>query len=60
MTTRHLQEMSEIKRLHQQELSAAVEEARIKHEHLVSGIRESYAQDRETLIEKERQAIRER
>lgn len=60
MTAAHQKEIAELKRLHQQDLLDAVEEVRLKHEQLECGIRESYAQDRETSIEKERNAIRER
>lgn len=60
MTVGHLKDIADLKRIHQQELMATVEEARKKHEQHECGIRESYAQERESLIEKERQAIRER
>lgn len=60
MTIGHHKEITEIKRLHQQELLSTVEEARSKHEQNICSIRESYAQDRESIIEKERQAIRDR
>lgn len=60
MTCNHQREMTELKRHHQQELLDAVEEARQKHELMEMTIRDSYAQDREAAIEKERNAIRER
>lgn len=50
----------ELKRRHQQEILDAVEEARQKYLAAEMGIRDSYAHDRETSIEKERNAIRER
>lgn len=60
LTNDHQREVIELKRHHQQEILDAVEEARQKHEALEMGIRETYAQDREAAIEKERNAIRER
>lgn len=60
MTIGHQKDMTDVKRLHQQELLAAVEEAHRKHEQVEFSIRETYAQDREASIEKERHAIRER
>lgn len=60
MQCNHQKEVMELKRRHQQEILDAVEEARQKHEATEMGIRDSYAHDRETAIEKERNAIRER
>lgn len=60
MTCNHQKEINELKRHHQQELLNAVTDERQKHEMLEMGIRESYSQDREVAIEKERNAIRER
>lgn len=60
MTSNHQQEITELKRQHHQDLLDAVEAARRQHENLEMGIRDSYAQDREVSIEKERNAIRER
>lgn len=60
MTCNHQKEITELKRQHHQELLDAVEAARRQHENLEMGIRDSYAQDREVSIEKERNAIRER
>lgn len=60
MTNEHQKEINEIKRQHQQEILDAVEEARQKHDTIEMSIRDSYAQDREAAIEKERNAIRER
>lgn len=60
MTSDHQKEITELKRKHQQDILDAVEEARQKHESIEMSIRDSYAQDREVAIEKERNAIRER
>ncbi|EDW10659.1 centrosomal protein of 131 kDa isoform X1 [Drosophila mojavensis] len=60
MNCDHQREVTELKRAHQMELLDALEEARLKHEQIEHGIRESCAQDRESIIEKERTAIRER
>lgn len=60
MTCEHQREITELKRAHQQQLLDAVDEARIKHDQIEHSIRESCAQDRETIIEKERSAIRDR
>lgn len=60
MTCTHQKEITELKRQHHQDLLDAVEAARRQHESLEMGIRDSYAQDREVSIEKERNAIRER
>ncbi|XP_034650748.1 centrosomal protein of 131 kDa isoform X2 [Drosophila subobscura] len=60
MNCDHQREVTELKRAHQMQLLDALEEARLKHEQIETGIRESCAQDRESIIEKERTAIRER
>ncbi|KAH8254369.1 hypothetical protein KR032_009690, partial [Drosophila birchii] len=60
MTCDHQRQVTELKRAHQMQLLDALEEARTKHEQIETGIRESCAQDREAVIEKERTAIRER
>ncbi|XP_017045402.1 centrosomal protein of 131 kDa [Drosophila ficusphila] len=60
MNCDHQREVTELKRAHQMQLLDALEEARTKHEQIETGIRESCAQDREAVIEKERAAIRER
>ncbi|XP_055906450.1 centrosomal protein of 131 kDa isoform X2 [Eupeodes corollae] len=60
MTCEHQREITELKRAHQQQLLDAVDEARMKHDQIEHSIRESCAQDRETIIEKERSAIRDR
>ncbi|XP_055693677.1 centrosomal protein of 131 kDa [Lutzomyia longipalpis] len=60
LTQSHQDELAELRRQHQQELLAAIEETRQKHETVEKAIRESYAEDREAVIEKERIAIRER
>ena len=60
MTCNHQREVTELKRKYQQDLLDAVEESRLKHEQMEMSIRDSYAQDREVAIEKERNAIRER
>lgn len=60
MTCNHQKEITELKRQHQQDILDAVEKARQKHEIMEMGIRDTYAQDREAAIEKERSAIRER
>ncbi|KAL7736764.1 hypothetical protein ACLKA6_015615 [Drosophila palustris] len=60
MNCNHQREVTDLKRAHQMQLLDALEEARLKHEQIENGIRESCAQDREAIIEKERNAIRER
>ncbi|XP_032293048.1 centrosomal protein of 131 kDa isoform X1 [Drosophila virilis] len=60
MNCDHQREVTELKRAHQMQLLDALEEARLKHEQIEHSIRESCAQDRESIIEKERTAIRER
>lgn len=60
MTGTHQNQIAELRRQHQRDILQAVEEERAKHEQLESGIRETYALDREATIEKERKAIRER
>ncbi|XP_017012476.3 centrosomal protein of 131 kDa [Drosophila takahashii] len=60
MNCDHQRQVTELKRSHQMQLLDALEEARTKHEQIETGIRESCAQDREAIIEKERTAIRER
>ena len=60
MACKHQGEVTELKRSHQQALLDALEEQRMKHEQIENSIRETCAQDRETIIEKERTAIRER
>ncbi|XP_030381509.1 centrosomal protein of 131 kDa isoform X2 [Scaptodrosophila lebanonensis] len=60
MNCDHQRELTELKRAHQMQLLDALEEARLKHEQIELGIRESCTQDRESIIEKERTAIRER
>ncbi|XP_017120466.1 centrosomal protein of 131 kDa [Drosophila elegans] len=60
MNCDHQREVTELKRSHQMQLLDALEEARTKHEQIETSIRESCAQDREAIIEKERTAIRER
>lgn len=60
MTCNHQNELTELKRQLHQDLLDAVDAARHHHENLEMGIRDSYAQDREVSIEKERNAIRER
>ncbi|XP_001360940.2 centrosomal protein of 131 kDa [Drosophila pseudoobscura] len=60
MNCDHQREVTELKRSHQMQLLDALEEARLKHEQIETGIRESCTQDRESIIEKERTAIRER
>lgn len=60
MTSTHQNQIAELRRQQQRDILQAVEEERAKHEQLESGIRETYALDREVAIEKERKAIRER
>lgn len=60
MTNNHQKEITEVKRQHQQEILDAVDEARQKYDTTEKCIRETYIQDREVAIEKERNAIRER
>ncbi|XP_055372788.1 centrosomal protein of 131 kDa [Condylostylus longicornis] len=60
MQLNHQHEIIEMKRQHQQQLLDSLEEARLKHEQNANAIRDTLAQDREMLIEKERTTIRER
>lgn len=60
MSCNHQKEITELKRAHQLQLLDALEESRLKHEQIENSIRESCAQDRESIISKERIAIRER
>lgn len=60
MNSQHQQEISDLKRQHQENLIKALDDARIKHEHVENDIRKSCAEDRESVIEKERKVIRER
>ncbi|KAM7343644.1 centrosomal protein dilatory [Cochliomyia hominivorax] len=60
MNANHLKEINELKLMHQKQLLDALEEARVKHEQIENSIRESCAQDRESIIAKERNAIRDR
>lgn len=60
MTEQHQQEMTDLKRRHQEEMHEKLDETRGKFEAMEKGIRETCAEDREAVIEKERNAIRER
>lgn len=60
MTEQHQQEMTDLKRRHQEEMHEKLDETRGKFEAMEKGIRETCAEDRESVIEKERNAIRER
>lgn len=60
MTSNHQKEITELKRIHQQELLDTAEEARLKYERNEKTIRDSLTEDREAAIEKERAIIRER
>lgn len=60
MTEKHQQEMADIRREHQNDLHDKLDEARAKYEQMEKGVRESCAEDREAVIEKERSAIRDR
>lgn len=60
MNMEHQKEIAELKRQHQESLLQALDEARAKHEQVENEIRKSCAEDRESVIEKERKAIRER
>lgn len=60
MTSNHQKEIAELKRQHQQDIQDTIEEGRQKYESMEKSIRDSYAQDREGAIDKERTAIRER
>lgn len=60
MTEKHKQELADAKRQNQEELHDKLDEARSKFESMEKTIRESCAEDREAVIEKERNAIRER
>lgn len=60
MMEKHKQEISDLKRQHQEDMHQRIDEARSKFESMEKGIRETCAEDREAVIEKERNAIRER
>jgi len=60
MTTEHQQQINDLKRKHQQDLLDTCDDLRRKFEDKEKAIRDSYTQDREGAIERERTAIRER
>lgn len=60
MTEKHNQEIADLKRQNQNDLHEKLDEVRAKYEQMEKGIRETCAEDREAVIEKERNAIRER
>lgn len=60
MIAKHQKEMNEFKSKAQQDVEEAIEVTKLKYEQNEKDIRNSYAQDREGAIERERNAIRER
>lgn len=60
MSSNHKQEIDAIKRQHQLDIMKAIEETKEKYEKSEKAIRESYAEERELAIERERRAIKER
>jgi len=60
MSTSHKQEVDAMKRQQQLEVLKAIEETKEKFEKTEKTIRESYADEREQAIERERRAIKER
>ncbi|XP_070501319.1 centrosomal protein of 131 kDa isoform X2 [Chironomus tepperi] len=60
MSSNHKQEIDAIKRQHQLDVMKAIEETKEKYEKSEKAIRESYAEERELAIERERRAIKER
>jgi 5-azacytidine-induced protein 1 len=60
MTANHKQEIEELKRQHQLDLMKAVDDTKGRFEKIEQKIRESYADERESAIERERKAIKER
>ncbi|KAL7052730.1 hypothetical protein ACKWTF_004984 [Chironomus riparius] len=60
MTSNHKQDIDAIKRQHQLDIMKAIEETKEKYEKSEKAIRESYAEERELAIERERRAIKER
>lgn len=60
MSTNHKQEIEAMKRQHHLDILKAIEETREKFDKTEKSIRESYADEREQAIERERRAIKER
>lgn len=60
MSTNHKQELEANKRQHHLDVLKAIEETKEKFEKTEKSIRESYADEREQAIERERKAIKER
>ena len=60
MSINHKQEAEAMKRQHQLDILKAIEETKEKFEKTERTIRDSYAEDREQAIERERKAIKER
>lgn len=60
MSEKHKQEIADLRREHQEEVHQKLDAARAKFEAMEKGIRQTCAEDRESVIEKERNAIRER
>lgn len=60
MSTNHKQEIDALKRQHQLDIMKAIDDTKEKYDKSEKAIRESYAEEREQAIERERRAIKER
>ncbi|XP_052902560.1 centrosomal protein of 131 kDa [Anopheles moucheti] len=60
MTATHQKEIGELKRQHKDELMCALEELKLQYEQKEADVRQGLTKERETTIERERQALLER
>ncbi|XP_055625318.1 centrosomal protein of 131 kDa isoform X2 [Toxorhynchites rutilus septentrionalis] len=60
MTATHQKEIAELKRQHKDEMLVAISELKLQYEQKEADIRQNLLKDRESFIEKERQALLER
>ncbi|XP_035892531.1 centrosomal protein of 131 kDa [Anopheles stephensi] len=60
MTATHQKEIGELKRQHKDELLCALEELKLQYEQKEADVRQGLVKERETTIERERQALLER
>uniref|UniRef100_A0A182PBW6 Centrosomal protein of 131 kDa n=1 Tax=Anopheles epiroticus TaxID=199890 RepID=A0A182PBW6_9DIPT len=60
MTATHQKEIGELKRQHKDELMCALEELKLQYEQKEADVRQGLVKERETTIERERQALLER
>uniref|UniRef100_A0A182QD64 Centrosomal protein of 131 kDa n=1 Tax=Anopheles farauti TaxID=69004 RepID=A0A182QD64_9DIPT len=60
MTATHQKEIGELKRQHKDELVCALEELKLQYEQKESDVRQGLVKERETTLERERQALLER